>query len=74
MEKSINIEESKNKAVGINFLSVLAPKTALDYKELGLALNVEPDKILKGLGFKEIRLPSFSVSNLTMVADVFYDF
>ncbi|MGC8572123.1 MAG: hypothetical protein ACP5RI_01430 [Candidatus Micrarchaeia archaeon] len=74
MEKSINIEESKNKEVGINFLSILAPKTAFDYKELGLALNEEPDKIIKGLGFKEIRLPSFSVSNLTMVADVFYDF
>jgi 3-hydroxy-3-methylglutaryl CoA synthase len=68
------MENSKNKEVGINFLSVSAPKTAFDYKELGLALNEEPEKILKGLGFEEIRLPSFSVSNITMVADILYDF
>jgi len=74
MQETKNVGVGKSREVGINFLSVTAPQTAFNYTELAKALNEEKTKILRGLGFSEIRLPTFSVSNLTMTADVLYDF
>ena len=65
--------ETKSK-VGIEWIGVSAPKTYVESTELGKAIDMDSEKIRKGLGNEKIRLPSFSQGNITMNANLLYKF
>ncbi len=60
--------------IGIDSIVVFAPQTNFSSEELGKAIGVDPERISKGLGIEKTRLPIFSQSNVTMVADALYAF
>ncbi|MCL5433852.1 MAG: hypothetical protein M1538_02655 [Candidatus Marsarchaeota archaeon] len=72
--ETYNKKNEEDKKFGVNFFSITTPATFISAEELGKALNEDSNKISKGLGFSEIHLPTFSTSNVTMTADVLYDF
>ena len=60
--------------IGIDSIVVSAPQTNFSSEELGKAIGVDPKRISEGLGIEKTRLPIFSQSNVTMVADSIYLF
>jgi 3-hydroxy-3-methylglutaryl CoA synthase len=60
--------------IGIDSIVVSAPQTNFSSEELGKAIGVDPKRISDRLGIEKTRLPIFSQSNVTMVADSIYLF
>ncbi len=67
-------DDNANARVGIDYIGVVAPRTAVGVSELSKAIGQDADKLEKGLGIRGIRWPGYSQNNSTMVAEAIYNF
>ena len=74
IEEIVELKRPDMPRIGIDSIVISAPQTNFSSEELGKAIGVDPKRISDGLGIEKTRLPIFSQSNVTMVADALYAF
>lgn len=72
--EEVELKRTDTPRIGIDSIVISAPQTNFSSEELGKAIGVDPERISEGLGIEKTRLPIFSQSNVTMVADAIYLF
>ena len=72
--EEVELKRTDTPRIGIDSIVISAPQTNFSSEELGKAIGVDPERISDGLGIEKTRLPIFSQSNVTMVADAIYLF